>query len=145
MSALQNAVAALDAEICVIGCNFELHREGGVGQETGFRRMPELEETWKAFCINRDFEAAVRSARPLAEAGIAYAQMVVGLALWSGLGNVRDVPEAVCWLTKAAEQGDPEACDALAVMYYGGSTERGVDPELGAHYKERAQYYGISM
>src|SRR5205823_3584890 len=80
IGALQNALAALDAEVCIIGCNFKLRREGQVSEDTGFREMPSLRAMWEAWFISSDYEKAVSLARPLAETGVAFAQKVLGLA-----------------------------------------------------------------
>ena len=120
MEALQSAMAALDAELTIISCDFELRWDERSSGDTGFKRIPDLEATWKAWFIERDYRAAVELARPLAEPGIAYAQMILGYAYWLGWGVEPDMAKAVEWLTKAAEQGEPTACDVLAGIYHGG-------------------------
>src|SRR5258708_27250620 len=78
MEALQNAMAALDAELTIISCDFELRWDERSSGDTGFKRIPGLEATWKAWFIERDYRAAVASARPLAETCISHSHVVLG-------------------------------------------------------------------
>ena len=144
MDALQRALAALDAEVCIIGCNFQIRRAGEGDGHTGFREMPLLRETWEAWFTHQQYERAVCLARPLAESGVAFAQKVLGFAKWLGWGTPIDALNAVEWLRKAAEQGEADACDILAGIYMNGA---GVpaNHDLAKRYREMAQYYGIQM
>jgi hypothetical protein len=143
MEALQNAMSALDAELTIVSCDFELRWDGHSPRDIGFKRIPPHQSTWKAWFIERDYQSAAESARPLAETGIAYAQMLLGYGYWLGWGVEPDMARAVEWLTKAAEQGEPTACDVLAGIYHGGWTGHPPDAELGRHYKDQARFYGF--
>ena len=79
-----------------------------------------------------DFGAAYALARPLAEKGLAVAQLVLGVMCAGGHGAARDDAEAANWLRKAADQGRPEAQTLLGVMYAKG---RGAPPSDGKAVK----------
>jgi uncharacterized protein len=64
-----------------------------------------------------DYATAYALARPLAERGVAVAQLVLGVMYGGGHGAPRDDAEAANWLHKAADQGRPEAQTILGVMY----------------------------
>ncbi len=145
LTALQNALAALDAEVCIIECNLGLHQANGTTTGVGFREVPLLRELWRAWCLDADYGKAVDLSIRLAEAGIAFGQKVLGLAKWLGLGTQVDIPEAIPWLQKAAEQGEADACDALANLYTSGHFGTPQDRELGEKYRKMARYYGIEM
>jgi uncharacterized protein len=61
-----------------------------------------------------DYAAAVEIARPLAEAGEAQAQVMLGRLYEAGNGVEQSMEEAVKWYTAASEKGDAEAMYALA-------------------------------
>jgi TPR repeat protein len=53
-----------------------------------------------------------------AESGDAYAQSVLGTLLYSGYGGAAlNVPQALNWWWKAADQGEPAAMHSLAALY----------------------------
>jgi TPR repeat protein len=143
MEALQNAMAALDAELSIISCDFELRWDERLYGDIGFKRIPALEAIWKAWFISCNYQTGAESARPLAETGIAFAEMILGFAYWLGWGVEHDMAKAVEWLTKAAGQGEPTACDVLAGIYYGGWPGHPANEELARHYQDRARYYGF--
>ncbi len=143
VNALQNALAALNAEMCIIGCNFELRREGHLGASTGFLDMPLLRATWKSWFVDADYSKAVSLAIPLAKGGVAFAQKILGIAKFVGWGSPVDIPGAVLWLASAAEQGEPDACDLLAGIYLNGCPDVPVNLELAKRYQEMAHYYGF--
>ena len=64
-----------------------------------------------------DYATAYALARPLAERGVAVAQLVLGVMYGGGHGAPRDDTEAANWLHKAANHGRPEAQTLLGVMY----------------------------
>ncbi len=64
-----------------------------------------------------DFATAYALARPLADRGLAVAQLVLGVMYGGGHGVPHDDAEAANWLRRAAEQGRPEAQTLLGVMY----------------------------
>ncbi len=143
LTALRNALAALDAEVCIIECNLWPGRPYGKPR-TGFREVPLLREMWQSWCLRADYGKAVSSAIPLAEDGVAFGQKVLGFAKLLGKGTQVDILGAIVWLQKAADQGEADACDVLANMYINGF---GVpqDRELGEKYRQLARYYGIQM
>jgi hypothetical protein len=76
------------------------------------------------------------SVRQRAEAGDVKAQAELGLTYEYGFGGAqRNLSEAVKWYRRAAEQGDGDAKDSLAGMYFDG---RGVEK----NYSEAARLYG---
>ncbi len=62
-----------------------------------------------------------------AEQGVARAQLALARCMLRGLGLAADVPRALAWLRRAAEQGD---VDAMA--------EVGTPPEARARERQRA-------
>ena len=65
----------------------------------------------------RDYFTASRLMQPLAQAGIAPAQVGLGRIYGVGLGVPRDDAEAIKWYRLAAEQGDPDGMNSLAYKY----------------------------
>jgi hypothetical protein len=63
------------------------------------------------------YAAALRLARPLAEAGDARAQSLVGSIHYRGRGVARNDAEALRWFRRAADQGEAEAQFHLAIMH----------------------------
>ena len=141
LQALERAYASAQAEIvlleCVTGGTVKWMEESLAGM--GFPSVQAIRSTWGAL-EGDDQEALFECAMPLAEFGIAWAQGLVGMAYFSGRGVGYDPQAAVAWLTRAADQGDPSACDALAGIYYHGF---GVsqDHDLAEQYRERMKYY----
>lgn len=78
-----------------------------------------IDEVVKAF-ERKDYVAAHRLARPLAEKGSPRAQNLLGYMYQAGLGAAKDYGEAMKWYRKAADQGDGEAQNNLGVMYENG-------------------------
>ncbi len=78
-----------------------------------------LDEVAKAF-ERRDYAAAYRLAKPLAEKGSARAQNLLGYMYQAGQGVGKDFVEAMKWYRKAADQGDGEAQNNVGVMYENG-------------------------
>ena len=64
-----------------------------------------------------DFATARELARPLADRGHVFAQLILGAILAGGHGAPQNCVEAAEWRRKAAEQGSPEAQTLLGVMY----------------------------
>ena len=54
------------------------------------------------------------------DAGVAFAQLNVGIMYYSGQGVPQDYGEAAKWYRLAAEQGNPTAQSNLGSMYYSG-------------------------
>jgi TPR repeat protein len=65
-----------------------------------------------------DFVTAIREWLPLAEAGGASAQFLLGNMRENGTGAPKDAAEAVTWYRLAAEQGHAFAQYNLGVMYH---------------------------
>jgi uncharacterized protein len=65
----------------------------------------------------RDFATAIAVWRPLAEAGNAEAQTLLGAMYWSGEGVPRDHREAAKWYLRAAEKGYARAQNDIGFMY----------------------------
>ena len=65
----------------------------------------------------KDFAAAIAVWRPLAEAGNAEAQTLLGAMYWSGEGVTRDHKEAAKWYLRAAEKGYARAQNDIGFMY----------------------------
>jgi TPR repeat protein len=68
-----------------------------------------------------NYALALRLARPLAEAGNAEAQAMVGNLYELGLGVAQDHSKALGWFTRAADQGNVTAETALGRMYSKGA------------------------
>jgi TPR repeat protein len=65
----------------------------------------------------KDFAAAIAVWRPLAEAGNAEAQTLLGAMYWSGEGVLRDHKQAAYWYLLAAEKGYARAQNDIGFMY----------------------------
>ncbi len=76
----------------------------------------------------KDYEAALKECRPLAERGHASAQYTLGNMYHWGMGVPQDNAEAVRRYRKAAEQGNASAQFNLALMYDKG---QGVPQDYG--------------
>lgn len=104
-----------------------------------------LEEGVSAF-ENRKYDVAFRKLRPLAEAGVAMAQNVLGRMYLSGRGVPLDYDKALALFRGAASQGLPNAKNNLGVMY---TTGLGVQQDYGqavVWFSEAAnQGYAIAM
>jgi hypothetical protein len=57
-----------------------------------------------------------------AQLGYAGSENNVGWAYYEGKGIKRSIPDAVFWITRSAEQGEPFAYGSLCEMYYAGDT-----------------------
>ena len=64
-----------------------------------------------------DYVTAVQEWTPLAEAGNAVTQFMLGIMYDNGKGVLQDYAEAVKWHRLAADQGDADAQNNLGVMY----------------------------
>ena len=79
-------------------------------------------DPFEAFRCERAFDEARfakadKICRPLAEAGLADAQAIMGLLYQDGRGVTRDYTEAALWYDRAARQGHREAQFNLGTMY----------------------------
>jgi TPR repeat protein len=69
----------------------------------------------------RNYALALREVTPLAEAGNADAQHLLGLMYYMGRGVQRDYRQAFSWHYKAALQGKADAQYVIGAMYYTGN------------------------
>ncbi|MDL2356828.1 MAG: tetratricopeptide repeat protein, partial [Pseudomonadota bacterium] len=69
----------------------------------------------------RNYELALKEIAPLAKAGNADAQHLLGLMYYMGRGVKRDYPLALLWHRKAALQGKADAQYVVGAMYYTGN------------------------
>ena len=88
-----------------------------------------------------DWEKAMEEWLPLAEDGVAGAQMGVGRLYAYGLGVEKDVAKAVQWHLLAAAQGVPQSQLFVGLAYAGGS---GVEKDMliGQMWLRIAQRFG---
>lgn len=88
--------------------------------------MPEVDDIKKAIEIvsqsfsDKDYGTALTLLKPLADAGIAEALGMLGLAYQTGAGVKADGVKAVELLQKAVELGDALAAHNLALLYQKG-------------------------
>ena len=85
----------------------------------------------------KDYAAALREWRPLAEKGNANAQNSLGFMYEQGQGVAQDYKEAVKWFRLAAAQGNGSAQNSLGFLYDNG---QGVTQD----YKEAVKWYRLS-
>jgi hypothetical protein len=69
----------------------------------------------------RNYAAALKEIVPLAKAGHADAQHLLGLMYYMGRGVTRDYKQAFAWHIKAAQQGKADAQYVVGAMYYTGN------------------------
>lgn len=87
--------------------------------------------------VGGDYATAYREWKPLADAGDAHAQLMLGTMYGLGQGVTKSYPRAVSWFRKAAEQDLPLAQRALGGMYFSG---RGVVQS----YAEAAKWHRLA-
>lgn len=69
----------------------------------------------------KNYALALKEIRPLALAGHADAQHLLGLMHYMGRGVARDYKQALTWHRKAAMQGKADAMYVIGAMYYTGN------------------------
>lgn len=69
----------------------------------------------------RNYALALKEVTPLAKAGHAEAQHLLGLMYYMGRGVVRNYQLALTWHRKAAQQGKADAQYVVGAMYYTGN------------------------
>jgi TPR repeat protein len=69
----------------------------------------------------KNYSQALREVTPLAKAGHADAQHLLGLMYYMGRGVARDYKVAMTWHRKAAQQGKADAQYVVGAMYYTGN------------------------
>jgi TPR repeat protein len=70
----------------------------------------------------RNYALALKEIAPLAKAGNADAQHLLGLMYYMGRGVQRDYPQALVWHRKAALAGKADAQYIVGAMYYTGNS-----------------------
>ncbi|MDB5906059.1 MAG: hypothetical protein JWP34_173 [Massilia sp.] len=70
----------------------------------------------------RNYPLALKEITPLAKAGHADAQHLLGLMYYMGQGVPRDYKQAMAWHRRAALQGKADAQYVLGAMYYTGNS-----------------------
>ena len=74
-------------------------------------------EDGSAAYVKGDYVTANRLLRPIAEQGVALAQLILGVMYADGLGVPQDYAAAAAWYRKAADQGHAAAQFNLGFMY----------------------------
>ena len=70
---------------------------------------------------NKNYAAAYREIEPLARAGNADAEHLLGLMYYMGRGVGQDYKQALVWHRKAAQHGKADAQYVVGAMYYTGN------------------------
>ena len=81
---------------------------------------------------NKDYAAALKEWRPLADRGHARAQFILGLMYYDGKGVPQDYAEAARWFEQSADRGYARAQYNLGEMY---ATGQGVKRDYVQAYK----------
>jgi TPR repeat protein len=88
-----------------------------------------------------NYERALKEVVPLAEAGHADAQHLLGLMYYMGHGVRRDYKQAMLWHRKAALQGKADAQYVVGAMYYTGNAVP-LDQKLAVSWFRKAAEQG---
>jgi TPR repeat protein len=91
----------------------------------------------------RNYALALKEISPLAKAGHADAQHLLGLMYYMGRGVQRDYKQALAWHRKAALQGQADAQYVVGSMYYTGNSVP-QDQKLAIEWFRRAAEHGHS-
>lgn len=86
----------------------------------------------------RDYATALREIAPLAQAGQADAQHLLGLMYYMGRGVARDYKLAMQWHRKAALQGKADAQYVVGAMYYTGNAVPQDHAQAAAWFRKAA-------
>jgi TPR repeat protein len=89
----------------------------------------------------RNYAQALKEVAPLARAGNAEAQHLLGLMYYMGRGVTRDYKQAFQWHLKAAQQGKADAQYVVGAMYYTGNAVP-QDQKLAVNWFRRAAEQG---
>jgi TPR repeat protein len=89
----------------------------------------------------QNYSRALKEITPLAKAGHADAQHLLGLMYYMGRGVARDYKQALNWHRKAAEQGQADAQYVIGAMYYTGNAVQ-ADPHSAVFWFRRAAEKG---
>ncbi len=97
-----------------------------------------LDEGKEAF-ERGDYQTAMRELLPLAEQGVAEAQLGVGVMYANGQGVAQNSTEAAKWFRQAAEQGLADAQTRLGAMHFMGIGVAKSDGEAARWYRRAAE------
>ncbi|MEO7579171.1 MAG: tetratricopeptide repeat protein [Massilia sp.] len=86
----------------------------------------------------RDYATALKEIAPLAQAGQADAQHLLGLMYYMGRGVARDYKLAMQWHRKAALQGKADAQYVVGAMYYTGNAVPQDHAQAAAWFRKAA-------
>ncbi len=89
----------------------------------------------------KNYSQALREVTPLAKAGHADAQHLLGLMYYMGRGVARDYKLAMSWHRKAAQQGKADAQYVVGAMYYTGNAVP-LDHKLAVSWFRKAAEQG---
>jgi TPR repeat protein len=89
----------------------------------------------------KNYSQALREVTPLAKAGHADAQHLLGLMYYMGRGVARDYKLAMTWHRKAAQQGKADAQYVVGAMYYTGNAVP-LDHKLAVSWFRKAAEQG---
>ena len=89
----------------------------------------------------RNYSQALKEVTPLAKAGHADAQHLLGLMYYMGRGVARDYQQAMTWHRKAAQQGKADAQYVVGAMYYTGNAVP-LDHKLAVSWFRKAAEQG---
>jgi uncharacterized protein len=89
----------------------------------------------------KNYSRALKEITPLAKAGNAEAQHLLGLMYYMGRGVSRDFAQALVWHRKAAEQGKADAQYVVGAMYYTGNAVA-IDHKMAVYWFRRAAEKG---
>ena len=109
----------------------------------GSANADSLKDATTAFA-RKEYAAALKLFRPLAEKGNALAQYKVALMHKMGLGVPKSEKEARKWSRLAAKQGNAEAQQLLGSLYYKASGEESPDVLLAYVWYEMSATQGNS-
>ena len=88
-----------------------------IGVPAGAQSLEERMRSAAGAYERKDFAAALAVWRPLAEAGNAEAETLLGAMYWAGEGVPRDHRLAAHWYLRAAEKGYARAQNDIGFMY----------------------------
>ncbi len=116
-------------------------QEREVSVTRGGARYPVTDERSKLDIARneKESEAVVAQALPLARAGDAFAASLLSNAYYWGFGVAKDLKEALRWAKTGAEGGDVYAQRMLAVLYAEGPEK---EPRLAYHWMRQAAEKG---
>src|SRR3954463_7238552 len=87
----------------------------------------------------RNYALALKEITPLAKAGNADAQHLLGLMYYMGRGVPRDYKQAFTWHHKAALQGKADAQYVVGAMYYTGNAVPQDQKQAVAWFRKAAE------